>query len=132
MKEEQNNIHPQSIVTQPIKIDSDSKIFAALSYLSILFIIPWIIKRNDGFVKFHIRQGVTLFLIEVVAWFILYLIESLLVTLFSFGSISLVSFLYQLAWLFFAAISIVGVYYAARGIKKKIPILWDLSQNIKI
>jgi len=115
-----------------VNLELDSKIFATLSYLSILFIVPWIVKKNDVFVKFHVRQGLVLFFAEVIAWFVLYLIESLLITLFSFGALSVVAFLYKLAWVFFAGVSIVGIYFAVKGEKKKIPILWDLSKNIKI
>ena len=113
-------------------LELDSKIFAALSYLSILFIVPWVVKKDDVFVKFHVRQGLVLFFVEVIAWFILYLIESLLITLFSFGALSFIAFLYKLAWLFFAGVSIVGIYFAVKGEKRKIPILWDLSKNLKI
>ncbi len=115
-----------------VNLELDSKIFAALSYLSILFVVPWVVKKDDVFVKFHVRQGLVLFFAELIAWFILYLIESLLITLFSFGALSFVAFLYKLVWLFFAGVSIVGIYFAVKGKKRKIPILWDLSKNFKI
>jgi len=117
---------------QKPQLDADSKIFGALSYLSILFIVPWVIKKGDSFVLFHIKQGMTLFVAEIIVWFILYMLESFLLTLFSFGAVPIVSFLYKLVWLFFAVISIAGVYFAAKGEKRKIPILWDLSKNIRI
>lgn len=125
---------PQQIVHQESssKIELDSKIFAALSYFSILFVVPLIVKKEDDFVKFHIRQGITLFFAEIIVWFILYLIESLLVTLFSYSAFSFVAFLYKIAWIFFAAISIGGIYFVIRGKKRKIPVLWALSKNIKL
>lgn len=114
------------------QIELDSKIFAALSYLSILFVVPWIIKKDDTFVVFHVRQGMILFLAEIVIWFVLWLLESLLTTIFSFGAFTIMSVLYKLAWLLFAGVSIVGVYFAAKGKFKKLPILWILSKNLKI
>jgi len=135
MEEEQKFEEKQTSVVEaktPEKSESDTKIFAALSYLSILFIIPWVIKRDDNYVAFHIKQGLTLFVVEIVVWFVLYMLESLLLTLFSFGAVSIISFLYKLVWLFFAAISIAGVYFAAKGEKRKIPVLWELSKYIKI
>ncbi len=132
MEEEKES--PQQLVSKetPVKLELDSKIFAALSYFSILFIVPLIVKKEDDFVKFHIRQGITLFFAEVIVWFILYLIEALLVTLFSYGALSFVSFLYKVAWLFFAAISIIGIYSVFMGVKRKIPVLWTLAKNIKL
>lgn len=131
--EEERKI-PQQLVNKenPVKKELDSKIFAALSYFSILFIVPLVVKKEDEFVKFHIRQGIALFLAEVIVWFILYLIELLLVTLFSYSAFSFISFLHKIVWLFFTFISMIGVYFAAKGDKRKIPVLWDLSKNIKI
>ena len=132
--EEENKPPQQLLISKEssAKLELDSKIFAALSYFSILFVVPLIIKKEDSFVKFHIRQGMTLFFAEMIVWFILYLIESLLVTLFSYSAFSFVSFLYKIVWLFFVAISIIGIYSTIKGIKKKIPVLWALSKNIKL
>jgi len=131
--EEERKI-PQQLVNKenPVKKELDSKIFAALSYFSILFIVPLVVKKEDKFVKFHIRQGIALFLAEVIVWFILYLIELLLVTLFSYSVFSFISFLHKIVWLFFTFISMVGVYFATKGDKREIPILWILAKNIKL
>ena len=123
------------VVDQPVvekKLEADSKIFAALSYISLLFIIPWIIKKEDGFVMYHVKQGVALFLAETIVWIILWFLETLLITIFSFGALTLISVLYKLAWLFFAALSIVGIYYAIKGTKKPLPWLWVIAKNLKI
>ncbi|MFA5270058.1 MAG: hypothetical protein WC400_00320 [Patescibacteria group bacterium] len=113
-------------------LEIDTRVFAALSYLSVLFVIPWITKRDDKFVMFHVRQGVVLFLVEVVAWFVLWMIESFLTTIFHFGALTLVSILYKLAWLFFVAVSVAGAYFAARGVEKQLPWLWLFARNLKL
>ena len=41
-----------------------------LAYLGILIIIPFLAAKNDTFVKFHIRQGLVLVVIEIVVWFL--------------------------------------------------------------
>ena len=122
------------VVGQPVekKLEADSKIFAALSYVSLLFIIPWIIKKEDGFVMYHVKQGVALFLAEVITWIILWFLETLLITIFSFGALTLITVLYKLAWLFFAALSIIGIYYAIKGKKEPLPWLWVITKNLKI
>lgn len=43
-----------------------SKIFAALSYLSILFVLPYIFAPNDNYAKYHAKQGLALFIASIV------------------------------------------------------------------
>ena len=43
-----------------------SKIFAALSYLGILFVLPYIFASEDGFARYHGKQGLILFVAGIV------------------------------------------------------------------
>lgn len=43
----------------------DGKMYAVLAYLSIFCIIPLILKKDNGFVLHHGRQGLVLFVAEV-------------------------------------------------------------------
>jgi len=113
-------------------LELDTRVFAGLSYLSILFVVPWVAKRDDKFVMFHVRQGVTLFLAEVVTSVILWLLDAFLTTVFSFGAITFMLILSKLAWIFFAAVSIVGVYFAMKGVEKQLPILSLFARNLKV
>ncbi|MBF0453950.1 MAG: hypothetical protein HQL72_03915 [Magnetococcales bacterium] len=45
------------------------QIMAAMSYLGILALVPLIINRRDPYVAFHARQGVVLWIWEVLAVF---------------------------------------------------------------
>ena len=45
---------------------ADNKVVAALSYFWILFLIPLLSKKNSKFCQFHAKQGLILFLVEVV------------------------------------------------------------------
>jgi uncharacterized membrane protein len=51
---------------------SDDKVFAAMSYLWFLCLLPLLLKRNRPFVQFHAKQGFLLFVCEVaiamIAW----------------------------------------------------------------
>lgn len=113
-------------------LDTDTKVFAAISYLSILFIIPWVVKKEHPFVAFHIKQGMALFFAEVVVWFILWLIESFLTTVFSYHAAGLVVWLNKLIWIVFVAVSLIGIYYATTGKEKPLPYLDVVTKNIKI
>ena len=44
-----------------------SRILAALSYLSILFVLPCFICPEDQFAKFHAKQGIALFVLSIIA-----------------------------------------------------------------
>ena len=44
-----------------------NKALAALSYLSILFALPYIFTPNDEYAKFHAKQGLKLFVFGIVA-----------------------------------------------------------------
>lgn len=48
--------------------DDEQRLLAAFSYLGILFVIPLLFGRSE-FCKFHVRQGMTLFLIDVILSF---------------------------------------------------------------
>jgi uncharacterized membrane protein len=39
-----------------------------LSYLGILIIISYLVDKNDPFVKFHIKQGLVLLVVEIIVW----------------------------------------------------------------
>lgn len=44
-----------------------NKLFAVLSYISILFVLPYLLCRNDEFAMFHARQGMILCVVSVIA-----------------------------------------------------------------
>ena len=44
-----------------------SKLFAALSYISFLFVLPYFVTPQDAFAKFHAKQGMKLFIFSVIA-----------------------------------------------------------------
>ncbi|MBI3602014.1 MAG: hypothetical protein HY209_03880 [Candidatus Omnitrophica bacterium] len=46
----------------------DGKIYALLAYLSILCIIPLILKKDNPFVLAHGKQGLILFIVETAVW----------------------------------------------------------------
>lgn len=46
-----------------------NKLLAGCSYLGVLFLIPLLSETKDEFVRFHLRQGVVMFAIGVIASF---------------------------------------------------------------
>lgn len=44
----------------------NAKLFAVLSYLGILWIVGLLAAKDDPFVRFHVNQGLVLFLLNIV------------------------------------------------------------------
>jgi len=90
----------------------------------ILFFIPLLTEaRNDPFVKYHVKQGLCLFL-TVIAGIIL----SIILTL-----IPIIGFL--LVWLiniFLLFLLVIGVLNAIQGKEKELPLIGKFAGKIKI
>ena len=56
--------------TTPQAISQDDKVYAALSYLWILALVPLLTKRDREYVQFHARQGFVLFLAEFIIFLV--------------------------------------------------------------
>ena len=67
MAEEQKNEQPK---VEASNVSSDSKLLAAVSYLWICSVIIYLVKKDDEYVKFHAKQGVVIFAISVIGFFI--------------------------------------------------------------
>jgi len=98
---------------------NDNKLIAAMSYLWILCLVPLLTKKDSSFVQFHAKQGLTLFIAEIVV-----------------SMINIIPFLGWLIWFFasitFLIISIIGIIKALNGEEWKIPYIYDWSQKIKL
>ena len=57
----------RSVNTIPSLGEGESKVFAALSYASILFLLPYFLRRDDSFAMYHARQGLVLLIYGVLA-----------------------------------------------------------------
>lgn len=56
---------------QPAPVDAHNNVLMGiLSYLGPLVFIPFALSKNDSFVKFHVKQGLVVFVIEAGLWVI--------------------------------------------------------------
>jgi len=94
-------------------------ILAIISYIGILCLIPILMKDKDGFVKFHAKQGLVLFIAEMIAWVIFYVLPYQL------------WFLYNLLTLFLIILSIIGIINAVKGEQKLLPIIGKFAEKFK-
>lgn len=88
-----------------------NKTVAALSYVSILFLIPLLGKKHSKFSQFHAKQGLILFLISFICY---------------------VPVIGQLLAVVLIVISIMGIIKCLEGTWWKIPYLYDLSKKINL
>ena len=101
------------------KLSDDNKVFAVLSYLGLLSLIPLLLKKNDEYVQFHARQGFVLAIAEIAACFL-----------------NIIPFIGPIFWMIlgfvFVIVSIVGIMKALEGERWEIPVLGEYAKKIKI
>ena len=96
---------------------SEGKIYAILAYLSILCIIPLILKKDNPFVLQHGKHGLVLFLAEV-AVFILHIILG-------------VWFL-KLGMFVLGVLSFVGIIFVLQEKEVRLPVVSDWADKISL
>ena len=94
-----------------------SQIMAAMSYLGILALVPLIVNRRDPYVAFHARQGLVLWIWEVLAVFSL--------SLPGIGKI-----LFQTSSLLCFLLSVVGLVSVLLGRAWKFPVVGQWAQKL--
>jgi len=92
---------------------------ALMSYIGPLCLIPILTKEKDEFVKFHVGQGLILFICELTTWIILSVIPFLWFLSNFFG----------LLWF---VLIIIGIMNVVNGQRKKLPLIGDFAGKIKI
>lgn len=115
-----------------VKLSSEDKVFASLAYVSILFVVPLILRHDEPTVHFHAKQGMLVFAAEVVVWFVLFILESFVTALSPSNTLGIVSALGGLAWLLFVAVSLISIYFIFRDKKWKIPFLSRFADKVRV
>ena len=95
----------------------EGKIFAVLSYLSILCIIPLLLRKENDFVLSHGKQGLVIFIGEV-SIFIIHIV--------------LGAWILNLGTFFFGIISLWGIIEVLRGNYVKLPFVADIAEKITL
>lgn len=98
---------------------SKNALMALLAYIGPLVIVSYLMAKEEPFVKFHIGQGLVLFVIEVAAWFVGMMFWPL------FAIVQLVN----LVCLIFSAI---GIVHVLQGKEKELPLIGKYSRYFPI
>ncbi len=89
-----------------------------LAYIGILIVIPFLVDKEDPFVNFHIKQGLVLFIAEVIVWVIQYT-----------GFFFMLWPLIQLINLCVLVLAIIGIVNVVQNKQKELPIVGSLAHN---
>ncbi|MBI4707769.1 MAG: hypothetical protein HY761_07590 [Candidatus Omnitrophica bacterium] len=95
----------------------EGKFFAVISYISFLCVVSLILKKDNKFVLYHAKQGLVLFVIEVVS-FILSVIPLLQVLIKTLG------------FSVFVLVSLWGIFNAIKGNCIKIPFVSRIAEKV--
>ncbi len=117
-----------------MKYESDPrniKLLCVLSYVGPLFFMgKFSVEKDDPDVKFHSDQGLILFSLVIALFFIDFLL-SLILSFFPAMNEILVLLFSVAIVVMWAIIAFMGIYYALKGKKTKLPIVSDVSEFIK-
>ncbi|MCH9031410.1 MAG: hypothetical protein IIB00_04030 [candidate division Zixibacteria bacterium] len=98
--------------------EGGNSLFVAFAYIPVLCLIPILSPGQDANIRFHTRQGLILFLIEIVSG------------LFLIPWVS--SLIWKSALIVCIGLSIAGIVFALQGKRYKLPIIGDWAEKIKI
>jgi len=93
----------------------ENKVIAAIGYLWILCLVPLLLKRESKFAQFHGKQGLLLFIVEIVGMFIYW-----------------IPFLGWLLGLATLVLAIYGIVQALQGKYEELPILGKYAKKINL
>ncbi len=114
----ENHEHPP-VAHAHTRHDDKKTLLALLSYIGPLVIISYAIGKDDPFVKFHVKQGLVVFAIEVLAWIVMSIIPFIWI-------------LWKIVHIGVLVLSVIGVVNAVQGREKELPLVGHLANNIKI
>ena len=97
----------------------DGKFFAAIGYVSILCLVPLLLKKTNKFAMFHGKQGLVLFIFEVAS--------GILKVVPAVGDV-----VFTLAFVVCGILSVVGILKALMDEYWEMPGIYDISQKITL
>lgn len=112
---------PPSAPSPVTPASNNRTLMGILSYLGILVLIPFLFEKNDAFVRFHTRQGLTLFIIGIIVYVVAYTPFSLI--LFP------VVILLKIALFIFC---VIGIVHVIQEKEVPLPLIGNLAQKLNI
>ncbi|MFA5778200.1 MAG: hypothetical protein WC870_01795 [Candidatus Paceibacterota bacterium] len=114
--EEKNDVNVSGN-SSPSSKKGNQTIMGVLAYLGILILVPFFMAKENPFVKFHIKQGLVLVVIELIIW-------ALRPMFWSYPMSSFIQIL-DLAIIIFIIMGIINV---VQGREKELPLIGQFSR----
>ncbi|MBI5872138.1 hypothetical protein HZB88_03560 [archaeon] len=109
------------------EIETNHTLTAILSYLGILVLIPFFITqgKRDEFIRFHLQQGWTLFIVWIIVWVASIILGAVLgmMGLVGLGLALIVSFIFTILYLLLLVLAIIAIVNGVQGKTWKIPVI---------
>jgi len=110
---------------QNISVDpqdaQDNKIMGVLAYLGILILVPILKAKESPFARFHVNQGLVLFIASFAYSTVVWIVTFVL-TMIS-PSLSLIGSLLSIVSIGFLVLIVLGIINAVNGVTKELPII---------
>lgn len=131
MEEKDNIVDVESEVIEEKKVDntgnsnqndqSNTILFSILSYIGILWLIPLLVEKNDKVVRFHVNQGIVLFIFDIIGSIAVGILSAIFVFIpvISFFVVVIASLFGILCFI----LMIIGIVNAANKSEKPLPII---------
>ena len=94
-------------------------VFAAISYVFLFWLVAFILKKDNEFTHYHARQGLVIFILEILCFFFL-AVPFLGILFYKIGEIILVIF------------SIYGAYSSLTGKLCRIPVVTNIASKLVV
>jgi uncharacterized membrane protein len=107
---------------------SDRTLWVVLSYLGILSLIPYFAKKDDPDqeIRWHAKNGVALFIVEIVIWGALFIVG---IALRNSCAGAVLIPINCILWLGFIVISIICIVKGINGERFRIPVVTDFAEK---
>jgi len=93
----------------------ENKVFAALSYLGILVLIPLLAKKDSKFAQFHAKQGLVFLIVFIAGWLVFW-----------------IPIIGWLLWIAVVALNIIGLVQALMGKWWEAPVIGPLAKKLNL
>ncbi len=115
--EEKKSSHSSDSQVDPVI--QDGKFFALIGYISVLCLVPLILKKDNKFAVFHGKQGLVIFILEVAA--------AILKSIPAIGEV-----VFSLAFVVLGILSLIGIIKVLMNEYWEMPYISQVAQKISI
>lgn len=106
-------------------MDSNEKVYGILSYFWILFLVP-LLAGGREFSRYHANQGLVLFIVDAILGIIIGVVCAIANVIPVVGGI-VIGIVSGVSSLIMLAFMIIGIYHAAQGEMKPLPIIGAIT-----